>query len=292
MKTPRFMRSATLYAVLSAVLLWVPELCGAQDAPRDREAIIHVAQAVAVRSGKHDEFHDLLKRVYKSLWQNLAAKGLLERHQVFEVIHVAKPVWHDPVWDYLFLARLPEGVKGLAYLAALREGLEGFNAGTRKALGEAAGIRRTELMVATPNSHYPTPAQAPAAGRHPFYFIEYINVTPKAAFLDEYRESMKINSGPAIGELVVSGLGYNFVALETVSVESADSEMPAWNQVHINGFVSPWHEDVFAKAFDRALRRVNPEGDGYEAVFGRLDEIRKHTRIDLARELLSLRVGT
>jgi hypothetical protein len=291
MKTPGFMRSVTLYAVLLATLLWVPERTGAQDAPHDREAIIHIAQSVAVRLGKHDEFHDVLKRVYKPLWQKLVARSLLERLQVFEVIHVVQPVWDDPAWDYLFLARLPTGVKGSAYLAALREELEGLNAGARKALGEAAVIRRTELMVATPNSYYPTPSQAPAVGRQPFYFIEYINVTPKAAFLDEYRESMKINSGPTLGELVDKGLWYNFVALETVSIESADSEMPAWNQVHIAGFVSPWHEDVAVEAFDSTLRRVNPEGDGYEAVFGRLDEIRKHTRVDLARELLSLTVG-
>lgn len=288
MKTLGLMRRATLCTLLAALLLWVPDRAGAQGG---RKATIHVAQAVAVQSGKHEEFHDLLQQAYKPLWQKLVARGLLERHQVFEVIHVAQPVWDDPAWDYLFVGRLPEGVQGPAYLAALREGLEGFNASTRKALGEAAGIRRTELMTASPNSYYPTPAQAPVAGRQPFYFIEYINVTPKAAFLDEYRESMKINTGPAIGELVSEGLFYNFVALETVSVESADSEMPAWNQVHINGFVPPWHEDVFAKALDRALRRVHPEGDGYDAVFSRFDEIRKHTRIDLARELQSLRVG-
>jgi hypothetical protein len=108
--------------------------------------------------------------------------------------------------------------------------------------------------------------------------------------LDEYRERMRVNFGPAARKLVDSQIMYRFVALETVLVVQADSGMPPWNQIHFNGFVPPWHPDVRRRAGRDALRRVNPAAGGNEGIMRRLDEIRAHTRDDLVRELLSVRV--
>ena len=285
------MRTTTTTILLGTTFLApVPRASGQLGAQDAEERVHYIAEAIAVEVGKRNEFLALLRASHKPLWENLASGGLLDEHRVFELILVAEPIWQEPAWDYLFLARLPHGLDPQRYLAALHQQRLALPNHTDDRLGGMARIRRAEVLVSSPNSHHPTPsADNDAHETDVFHGVEYIAVDSTQAALDEYRESMRVNFGPLLRELVDSQLTYRFVALETVLVVQADSGMPPWNQLHFNGFVPPWHNDVFERAADDALRRVNPGADP-EAVRGRLDEIRKHTRVDLVRELLSVRV--
>jgi hypothetical protein len=287
------MRTTTTIVLLGTMLLGIVPWTSAQsNAPNTEDDVTYVAEAVAVEAGKRQEFLALLRGSHKRLWASLVSEALLDEHRVFELIHVAEPTWQEPMWSYLFLARLPHGVNPNRYLAALTKKRLGLHDHTRDKFGGVARIRRVEVLVSTPNSHHPTPsAHNETDETEVFHWIEYIAVEPTQTALEEYRESMRLNSGPALRELVDSQLTYRFVALETVSVVRADCDMPSWNQIHFNGFVPPWHNGVFERALDDALRRVNPSAGGFERVFGRLDEIRTHTRTDLVKELLFMRQG-
>ncbi|MBA3726413.1 MAG: hypothetical protein H0W86_08160 [Armatimonadetes bacterium] len=248
---------------------------------------VYVAQVIAVDPARRAAFVSGLRRRRLPVWQQLRRKGYLASQSVFEVTKVGTALPGAPAWNYLVLSRLACDRAVSAFLRAEKFGQALTQLSSPSDSG-AAILRRVEILHSTPNSFYPSPT--PSDRRHAAavtYLVEYIAVHDTAARLEEYRESMKKNSGPAAGELVKRGLFFNFVALETREIIFAQPGMATWNQIHVVGLLpgrgSP-------QAFDSALRKVNPGSGGYARVFGRLDSIRVHTRVDEARLLRVLQI--
>jgi hypothetical protein len=247
-------------------------------------AAVYVARVVAVDSSHRQAFVTWLRHSRLPTWQQLRRQGYLRSQSVFEVTQVVSTQAGVPSWQYLLLTRVGEGRSAAEFLRAEsatargteRQGTDVDSAGSR--------VRRIEVLRSTPNSFYPAPEPRSRRSAMPKFLIEYIAVRDSAPFLAEYRESMRRNSGPAIGALVKAGRVYSFIALETVTVTYAEPAMASWNQIHIGAALPDLDE------FDSVLKRVNPASGGYHKVFARLDSIRVHTRVDDAREVVQLRV--
>lgn len=246
-----------------------------------QEAVRFVAYTVRVPPPERDAYVEYLVANARPVWASLRRDGLLDRRTVLEQVSVATELEGVPPWNFLHLAQLTPGVDPEEFLAEERRRMEAA------AFAPPGQLLRVETLESTPNSFHPTPARSDAGDLRLEHIIEYINVFD--GHLDEYRRSMIVNSGPAIGRLVAQGLVYTFQALETESVEHLADGMPRWNQIHVMATVVG--ADFPPGAFDQALRAVNPEGGGYEGVFGRLDDIRNKPRETVNREVSELAVG-
>ena len=89
-------------------------------------------------------------------------------------------------------------------------------------------------------------------------------------------------------QLIRDNVLFNLIALETVSVQHTQPNVPRWNQIHVRGYFPD--KGPVPAALDGALRKVSPDGGGAAVVFGRLEPIRKLVREDIARQLLDLSV--
>jgi hypothetical protein len=240
----------------------------------------YVASTSRVDPAERDAYVAHLEEIGMPVWRSLQQDGLLADRLVLEQKSVASRLEGVPPWNFLQMTRLADGIDPERYLEAARQRLvaAGFS--------PPGKLLRVEILESTPRSFYPMPREEDPAVEME-YFIEYINVFD--GFLGEYRESMVVNSGPAVGRLVDDGLVRMFIALETRSVEYADDGMPSWNQIHV--LATPADTEFPAEAFDRALREVNPAGGGFADVFGRLDDIRTKPRESVSREVTSLRIA-
>jgi hypothetical protein len=245
-----------------------------------QEPAQYVAYTSMVAAEERDAYVAHLESACMPVWRSMHEDGLLADRMVLEQTEVASVQDGVPPWSLLHLARIADGVSAEEFLEAESNRL------ATAGCSPPGQLLRVEVLESTPKSFYPMPVGT--AGDEPElqFFIEYINVFE--GFLDEYRDSMIINSGPAVGRLVDAGLVVMFIALETRSVTHADASMPRWNQIHV--MADPAGAEFPAAAFDRALREVNPDGGGFEEVFGRLDHIRDKPRESINREIASLRV--
>lgn len=224
-------------------------------------------------------------------WQRMKRDGLLTDQSVFETTSVRTAAPGAPHWNFLLLSHLAPSATPDAFLKAEKKGEDKRPSGTR--CTEASGVetRRVEVLHSTPNSYHPRPPASPDAQTEftvP-YIIEYIAVRDTPEALNEYRETMRTNNGPALAQLIQENMLLNFIALETVSVRYAQPGAPRWNQIHLRGYF-PDKGLVPRDALDVALRRVNPQSGGAAGVFARLDAIRTKPREDVARQLPELAV--
>lgn len=236
---------------------------------------VHIAWAVRMPQETPEERLAALRDRALPVWRDLAREGRLAERFVYEETDVLRAEPGLPAWNQLHLARPAPGVDAGQLMGEERDRLvqAGFD-GT---------ILRAEVLVSSPQSYYPGP---PAAA----YSIEYIRVD--APFLDEYRESMRVNSGPTMQAVIAEGAAASFAALETTSVVHTSEDACNWNQIHVVGLAAP-DPAKFLPAFVRCLGQVNPDSGGFERVFGRLGEIRTHAKTVWAREVPELRiVGT
>jgi hypothetical protein len=223
-----------------------------------------------------------LQNVGVPVWTSLVRDGILCDRLVFEATGVLSELDDAPPWNVFQLARVTDEITPGEYLAEemarLRVG--GF-------LPPAEEVVRIETLESTPRSFFPPPSgRARSAFSDEELQIEYIDIFDD--HITEYEESMSLNSGPAVGQLIEKGMLSWFVALRTRAVHDSLDRLPDWNHIHL--MAGPPIADFPLAAFDRALREVNPDGGGYETVFGHLDQIRIRTKVLTAREITALRI--
>ncbi len=247
---------------------------------------VYVSKVIAVDKTKRDGYVACLKQRELPKWQRMKQDGLLADLSVFEVTSAdSEP--GVPVWNFTLLSHLTTS-----------HDVAEFHQREKRQSGKTceeevnAEVRRVETLRPTPNSNYPrTTAEDTREARNLKikYIIEYIAVHDTPTDLNDYRESMRINTGPAVGTILIPDkLKFSLTALETVSVEYSQSGMPKWNQIHVNGNYEP--DPITTAAIDSALRRVNPNNGGVEGVFGHLNTIRTKPREDEVNLLYELAV--
>jgi len=262
-------------------------------ADNERPAV-YIARVLSVSAAGRDAFVSCLRRKEFPAWQKLKRGGLLTDQSVFETSSVRLTAPGVPAWNVLLLSHLAPAVAPDAFFNAEEKRVGKRSPGTRCEDAPGVETRRIEVLHSTPNSYHPRPAagargpDAPTEFTVP-YIVEYIAVRETPEALNEYRETMQMNIGPAVGQLIRDNLLLNLIALETVSVKYAQPGVPKWNQIHLRGYF-PDKGPVPPSALDGALRRVNPQGGGAAGIFGRLDSIRTKPREDLARQLSGLAV--
>ena len=255
---------------------------------------VYIARALSMGAARRDAFVSCLHRKGLPVWRRLKRDGLLAGQSVFETTSVRLSAPGVPHWNFLLLSHLAPAVTPDAFFQAEKkhQGKEPTGA----VCAEAPGVetRRVEVLHTTPNSYHLRPAaENPAPGATTEftvpYIVEYIAVHETPEALNEYREMMRLNIGPAVAQLIRANLLLNLIALETVLVVYAQPGVPNWNQIHLRGYF-PDKGLVPPGELDGALRRVNPQGGGTAGIFGRLDAIRTKPREDVAQQLPELAI--
>ena len=255
---------------------------------------VYVARVLSVSAAGRDAFVACLRQKELPVWQQMKRNGLLADQSVFETVSVRLGAPDVPAWNFLLLSHLAPSATPEAFFKAEKDRESKRPTGTR--CEDAPGIEtlRVEVLRSTPNSYYPRPApgtrltDALTEFTVPF-IVEYIAVRDTPEALNEYRETMRTNNGPALAQLIRDEMLLNFIALETVSVRYAQPGVPKWNQIHLRGYF-PDKGPVPPDALDGALRRINPQSGGAAGIFGRLAAIRTKPREDVARQLPKLAV--
>ena len=255
---------------------------------------IYVSRVLSVNAAGRDTFVACLRQKELPAWRKLKRAGLLADHSVFETTSLRISAPGVPPWNFLLLSRLSPAATPDAFFEAEKKLWARQPRGGRCEDAQGVEVRRVEVLRSTPSSYYPRPAAGarPAGAPSEFtvsYIVEYIAVRETPEALDEYRETMRRNIGPAVAQLIREDWLLNLIALETVSVRYAQPGAPSWNQIHLRGFF-PEKGTVPPGDLDGALRRVNPQSGGTAGVFGRLDAIRTKPREDVARQLPELAV--
>ena len=262
-----------------------------QSPPINGHPAIYVARVMAVSATGKDVFLACMRQRGVSLWHRLKRDGLLVDQTVFETTSVEKSAAGVPRWNFLVLSHLAPSITPETFFKAEGRG-GGQRVGTTPCDAPGVETRRVEVLHSTPNSYYPSLASSDRDANAPEfivpYIVEYIAVRDTSAALDQYRETMRSNIGPAVGQLIRDNWFVNLIALETVSVVYTQPTMPSWNQIHIRGYFP--EKGATPAALDEALRRVNPQSGGYAGVFAPLDAIRTWAREDVARPLRELAV--
>ncbi|KJD38544.1 hypothetical protein QD46_19005 [Paenibacillus polymyxa] len=130
---------------------------------------------------------------------------------------------------------------------------------------------RSELMISTPQSNYPTPPQhVQRRAFKPFFAVEYVDV--QAPYLDEFRHIMIHNNGPAMRNILEHKKWcFMMIALETLEVWYHHHAFPTWNQIHIIGLY-PEAMLHYKKDFEEGLQQH--AGVTFQENFDRLKSIR------------------
>jgi hypothetical protein len=242
----------------------------------------YVMHILSVAPAQRDDFVACLAQDEVPFWRGLKEKRLLATVSVFETTAVSSSEGGVPAWNFFLLSQLPSGASAESLAEAFVK---------RRSCDSTPGVevRRTETLRTTPtNSNYArSTADADREARElkVEFGIEYIAV--KAAALNQYLESMRLNLGPPAGLQIQEGSLFSLVTLETVKVHYSQPGMPYWNQIHLSGS-APGKNSV--AAVDSALRRANPQSGGYEAVYSPLRAMRTKPRVDRVRQLFELAV--
>jgi hypothetical protein len=236
-----------------------------------------VAQVVGLEPGEREAYLDHLYAHHFPVWRTLHKDGVLAETRVFEMTRIEISAPEIRPWHYLILTQLVEGVDAQLFLAA-----EQAARSRTSAKSPCSAVLRTEVLLSTPGSFYPVPAQRHSgrAGDVVFY-IEFIGVDETPASLAKYRDLMQRYFGPANGQLVTEGFLFDFVALETVEVLDRVDGLHSWNQLHVSGDLPEYgeldwdgvYEDLFRRLFTRELDSVYselPEIPAFSDYSGRL----------------------
>lgn len=148
-------------------------------------------------------------------------------------------------------------------------------------LPEYFALIRMETLVTTPESTFP--ARQPNPRRlKPIYAVEYVDVAQ--AHLDEFRDIMISNNGPAMAYIIENRRWCSeFLALEFCEIHFHNTDYPGWNQLHVialyaGAFIR------YKKDFSAGLQRAS--GISFEDNFHRLKEIRRMLYKSLGRRLV------
>ena len=256
-----------------------------------KEPASYVVKCIQVPAVHKGAYRALVAEHWRPVWQDLKRQGALASQRVFELIRVDQEATPCPAWNYVLLTRLKQGVEGRDYLSAEAEQMAARHAavpGLERLLGSLSELRRVEVMVSTPNSlmAWPTP-ESRLREAEVFTWIVYVDVAQP--YLTEYREIMRDKLGPPLVRAAQEGIFYDFIALETTSVESAREGMVPWNQIHLHGSFAPLNPQKIHEGYLAAMRDYLPRGP--EEVYARLDKIRTMPRHDLSLELRDLGVS-
>ena len=252
---------------------------------------VYVARVLSVSVQGRDAFVSCLRQKALPAWQRMRRDGLLADQSVFETVSVRLATPGAPPWNFLLLSHVAPSATPDTFFAAEQKRERKQPPGTPCEEVPGAETRRVEVLHSTANSYHPrlTPSPDAQAEFTVSYIIEYIAVRETPEALNEYRETMRTNNGPALALLIRDNMLLNFIALETVSVRYAQPGVPTWNQIHLRAYF-PDKGLATRDALDGALRRINPQSGGAAGVFGRLDAIRTKPREDVARQLPELAV--
>ena len=253
----------------------------------DEIPALYIARVISVSRATRDDFFNCLQQNELPVWRQLKRDGLLADESVFEVTSVQTTERGVPSWEVLLLTHLAPTAKQDSFVQAEKKRLRT----PRCEDAPGAETRRVEVLRSTPKSYYPratSEEDRQALQAKVEFFIEYIAVNGTPTALNQYRESMRVNMGPAMGLLIPDKWFFNLIALETVSVLYAQPGMANWNQIHIRGYFP--EKGPTPTAIDAALRRVNPSGGGSAGFFGSLESIRTLRREDITHQLFDLTV--
>ena len=249
----------------------------------DEGPAVYVVRVISAGSAQRDAFVACLAKSDLPFWRGLKEKRLLARVSVFETTSVTSSDPGVPAWNFVISSQLAEGASADSFVQAVEK---------RKGCETAPGVevRRIETMRTTPNCNYARTAAADdLKGRDSkvVFRIEYFDVKDTPAALDQFREIMRLNDGPAAGLRIRDGWMFSALALETVQVNYSQPGLPGWNQIHVLGKF-PGKEPTDAVR-DSYLRQVNPENGGRDGVYALFaGVIRTVPKVDLARELFEL----
>ena len=261
-----------LLSVSLALLLAIPS--GSMSWDSD----FFIARTIQVSDDEREAYFKHFQDAVYPVWKTLQDDGLLHSNLVLVHDSVISENSDMPNWNVLLLIRLATGVQPQEFLdEELRR---------QDSSADAPGrLLRQEVLVPTPRSFHP----GGKANVDTQYFVEYINVWE--GHLDEYRNSMIENSGPANGLLVEQGAILSFIGLETVSVDFSAGGMPSWNQIHLGGIpATETFDPLDVNEFDDAIKSVSPDSGGFADVFGRLDEIRDKPKEVIGHPIVELQL--
>jgi hypothetical protein len=240
----------------------------------------YVARTLDVPAEKEKGFEHNVEKTCLGAWKQLKEAGVLAEVRLFEVVRIDSQEKNVPKWNFLLLYHIGKAGTPDGLFADERD---------RTCLEKIAPLemKREEVLRATPNAYYPEPVPALKKKKPTVeYWIEYIAVHDTPAALNEYRERVRSTFGPLAAEGMREGSDYNFYALETIRVIRSARDMPPWNQIHVNGFLTgPGVPDLDC---DSLLRKVNPASEGCKAAFLPLDAIRTKPRVDVTRLVLEM----
>ena len=220
-----------------------------------------IALSVDVEKEQKTEFKMGIKQQLTGGLELLIEQGSVKTISVYSHNKAVEKHGEFPSWKYLILIE----IKHRAVADRIVQTIKEIN------IFSHIETIRMELLVTTPNSTYPIPGEG-ARKRlvKPFYAVEYVDV--KKEYLDEFREIMITNNGPAMKYIIEHKKWcYNFYALETVSVFYHNPNYPTWNQVHVIGLY-PEAMNQYKKDFSRGLELAN--NISFEENFTRLKKIR------------------
>jgi hypothetical protein len=278
-----------LFSILFALAAWDNAVAQkAADVTADNVAAEYIARTVSVSDSDRVAFLQCMRRNDLRVRKRLKRDGVLSEQSVFETTSTIPDTLGAPFWNFLILTRVGSS-EGFFRAEEML-----YKKGRRTNCFDAPEIktRRVEVLRTTPKSFYPRPRTGGGSRSAEFsvrYIVEYIAVQNTPAALDEYRETMRMRLGPALGRLIAEDQLLNFIALETVSVKYSQAGMPEWNQIHVRGTNFP-EKGAVRPAMDRVLKSMDPNSGGASAVYGRLDAIRTKPREDVARPVEELAI--
>ena len=258
-------------------------------APRvfDTSGAAYVADTIFVTPDRRDQFVACLRARARRHWARLRDNGLLADVSVFETTQLRLTTGRVG-WNFLILSHLRPGVSPAQFFDSADNALHSSAGGVCTA-ARGVEVRRIEALRPTPKSSYPRTSEADdreARDRKVAFIVEYIAVDDTPAALNQYRESMGQNMGPAMGLMIPEQTYFQLLALETEQVKYSQKDAPSWNQIHIRGFYPEKGADP--EEMPLALRRVNSSAG--RDFFADLNKIRTMPREDEARQLYELAI--
>lgn len=222
----------------------------------------YLAETICIPKKSAARFIDYYQKVLEALQARCVRDGIgIRSGDLYRLrIKVEKHGDFEP-WNFLLLLEVEDAKTAREYLCR-RLAAPQF---------EEMTVVRRELLVSTPESNYPNPpAHILERGRSPFFAVEYVDV--HEPYLDEFREIMIHNNGPAMRDILEnSSWCYNMIALETAEVWEHHEHFPQWNQIHVIGLY-PKSFFRYKKDFEAGLKRH--AGVSFQENFSRLRQIR------------------
>lgn len=206
--------------------------------------------------------------------QQQVQQGLIRSHELYTLRITAEKEGDFPTWNVLELI----GVEHAEQAQALQQH-------TSASMDALVTVVRQELLVSTPASHFPYPPEHVHKRKlKPFFAVEYVDV--QQPYLDEFRDIMITNNGPAMNYILEHKRWcYCMIALETVNVYMQHPDAPNWNQIHVIGL----YPEAMLKYKNDFGEGLKPAGISFADNFHRLEQIRTMRYKTLGKRYNSLK---